>query len=174
MTTEERATLVQRLRDTRDELLAAVGGIDEDRAAARQQDRWSVRDCVEHLAITERGMLRMVQTAQPAGSVADRSRAEAAILDHGADRTRKATAPANALPTGRYETLAQAMDRFEEARARTIAFVEQCDYDLRSRVLDHPVSGRITALECLLLIVQHPRRHAAQIREMRGLTAASS
>ena len=115
--------------------------------------------------MAERGMLAMIGRATEPAEPGDRTAQEAKIADLGRNRERKLSAPEAAHPTGRYETLALALTRFQEARDRTIAFVEKSEDDLRGRLVHHPV-GDITARECLLLMIEHPRRHAMQIREI--------
>lgn len=172
MTSEDRASLVAELCATRDELLAGIDGVGEEQALRHPDGEWSIRDVVEHLAITERGMLRMITQAPVSTDVADRSAEEAAMLRWITDPEHKTKAPENAQPTGRYATLELAATRFKEARERTISFVEACADDLRGRMLDHP-RGHISGRECLILITYHPRRHTAQIRRLRGAAASA-
>ena len=171
MTPEERTSVTAELRVTRDELLASIEGVSEEQASRRPDGGWSILDVVEHLAITERGMLRMITQAPVSASGGDRAAEEAAMLSWITDPDHKSKAPENAEPKGRYATLELAATRFKEARERTIAFVEQCPDDLRGRMLDHP-RGHMSGRECLILITHHPRRHARQIQRLRSTAAA--
>lgn len=171
MTPDERAQLILELGESRKALTDALAGITEEEAARKPEGGWSILGCVEHLAMTERGMLAMISRATEPADPGDRSAQEARIRDLGANRERKLPAPEAAHPSGRYETLELALTRFQEARDRTIAYVEKCEDDLRGRIVHHPV-GDITARECLLLMIEHPRRHSAQIREI--ATAATA
>jgi len=173
MTDQDRKAYTGDLRATCAELFESIEGVSEDEAARRPEGGWSILDCVEHLAITERGMLRMITHASVSTEAEDRTEQEASILQYVSNLSRKAVAPASAAPNGRYPTLEQAAMRFREARERTIAFIEECPDDLRGRMLDHPF-GRITARECLILITYHPRRHASQIRGLREAAASRS
>jgi uncharacterized damage-inducible protein DinB len=170
MTNDDRASLIEQLRDSRDALLAAIADLSEEDASRKPASGWSVLDCVEHCAGAERGMLRMISESRAMAAAAgeDRTAQEASILVQGVNRERKLEAPEAARPTGRYATLAAAASKFTEARERTIAYVEQCQDDMRGRMVQHPVGGLISARECLLVMMQHPRRHAAQIREIRN------
>ena len=92
-----------------------------------------------------------------------------AELEHGAqttndDRLRHAR---------RFATLADAVESFLATREQTVRFVEACDEDLRARPMTHPLLGPINCHEALLSIAVHPRRHAAQVREI-GATLAGS
>src|ERR1039458_2550282 len=69
-------------------------------------------------------------------------------------------------PTGRFATLAEAVESFLATRERTVRFVETCDEDLRSKPMTHPLMGIVNCHEALLSIAVHPRRHALQISEI--------
>ena len=92
---------------------------------------------------------------------------EALIRTRAADRSRKVPAPEAAVPAGRYGTLAEALAAFEEARTRTVAYVEACDEDLRAKVTTHPILKAVTCHETLLMMAAHPERHAKQVIEIR-------
>jgi hypothetical protein len=113
-------------------------------------------------------MRGLVMTAQRSSEPVINSRRERAIIERGADRSRKVNAPDVALPRGRFLTLREAMGAFVESRDRTIQFVENCCDDLRTLLADHPVVGRVNGHETLLLIAVHPLRHAGQIEEILG------
>ena len=76
-------------------------------------------------------------------------------------------------PTGRFATLAEAVESFLATREQTVRFVEACDEDLRAKPMAHPLLGPINCHVALLLIAVHPRRHASQIREIRTTLAGS-
>jgi DinB superfamily len=167
MNDQERAAYVLLLSRTRDEFLASVSGITEEQSRQKPApDRWSIIECTEHVISAERGMLIMIsQRCTPRTTPApDR---EQDFLRHGADRTRKHVAPEQVRPTGRYATFAEAVEKFREHRANSIAFVSNCRNDLRAVEMEHPIGGKINAQECLAILAMHPARHAAQILEIR-------
>jgi uncharacterized damage-inducible protein DinB len=171
----ERAEIVRRLEESRDVLLAAVEGISDQEAAVRRTpERWSVAECVEHVAVVERRMLAMIRrhfTLLDA-PVETRER-EGKLLHVGSSRKRRFEAPPSAQPTGS-KLLSAALQDFMEARRASLAYISQTTDDLRARTVEHPVAGTITAQECLMLLVAHPARHAEQIREeIRGRSTQS-
>jgi ribosomal protein S18 acetylase RimI-like enzyme len=169
MDVEARQNLLRQLEIGKVELLAAVEGVTEEEAArAPGAGKWSVLECVEHVATAEDYLFSQIEAAQPAsGEVFNRDR-EARILVRGLDRSTKVTSPKEGLPAGRYASLAHAVGHFVESRARTIRFVESCEHDLRAQLTTHPIIGRANCYEMLLMMVLHPRRHAKQIAEIRG------
>ena len=169
MTSEERADLLARLAAGRDALAAALDGMTDAEAAARgPEGRWSALDNVEHVTLGEALMMRGVAAAVPIPGESAPGR-ENLIFARAQTRVRKVNAPEGTHPSGEYRTVAAALARFDEVRARTVAFVETCTHDLRLCPTTHPLMGPLTCMECLALIAAHPFRHAAQIRELRGI-----
>lgn len=167
MNESDRAQLLNELGRSREILRSALEGISEAQAQWKHEDQWSILECVEHLAITERGMLRLVTEGSSSPLPPDHAPREAAIRSMAADRVKKRSAPENARPTGRYPSLQLAAQRYEEARQRTIDYVAQCQDDLGTRRVNHPAFGVISARECLLVMIGHAERHAGQIQEIR-------
>jgi uncharacterized damage-inducible protein DinB len=173
MTDSERALVNEQLSAGRVALLVAIGGLSEAQATFKPSpEAWSILECLEHVAVSERQMLTMIERAeiaegqQPASLDGDRS-----FVSRAVDRARKFAAPDSASPKSRFATLEEARREFLENRGRTLAFVEQSPENLRERRVVHPTGGQIDAYRCLLLIAAHPSRHAAQILEVRGHTA---
>ncbi len=167
MEAAERLWAVERLRAGRDALLDAVRDVSDEQGKFKPaQDQWSIEEVVEHLATTEHGMYRLITAHfQPLDAPADRGREEA-FTRRGLDRSQKWDAPEHARPRGRYGCLSNALRQFRENRERTLAWMDGCEDDLRMRAVEHPV-GRISGHECLLLLINHPMRHADQIREIK-------
>ena len=151
-------------------LLDSLDGLDDAAAALRPgEGRWSVLECVEHVAVAEELLLSRLIAAIPAQPSRNEVR-ERAILERGADRTRRALAPEATRPIGRFSTLAEALSHFQEARQRTRRFLRECPADLRALTAVHPIIGPVNGYELVLILSQHPVRHAAQIREIRSET----
>jgi hypothetical protein len=168
MQPHENAAILQELAAGREVLLEALRGIpDELAAASPSPGRWSVVECVEHLAISEDFLLAGITGAQRSETPVVNPRREAAIMVRGLDRTTHVISPEVGRPTGRFSTLAEAVASFLATRKRTVRFVETCDEDLRARTMAHPLIGTINCHEALLVMAVHPRRHAVQIREIR-------
>ena len=169
MDVDERQKLVGELERGRKELLDAVDGL-TDEAAARvpEAGRWSVLECVEHVATAEDYLFSQIAAAQPAdGELLSRDR-EARILARGVDRSWKVSSPEAGLPHGRFGSLQEAVERFLASRERTMRFVANCEHDLRGKLTTHPIIGKANCYEMVLMMAIHPMRHAKQILEIRG------
>jgi DinB superfamily len=169
MVGSHRQEILQELKRGSDALREALDGVDEDLAICKPSPgRWSILECLEHLAVSEKFLMSRVREArrsdQPHGS---RLR-EKTILDRGADRTRPAKSPEVGRPNGRFQSLNQALSCFDSVRTETICFVEGFGDDLRFWLTDHPLMpGPVNCYEMLLVIAAHPVRHAKQIAEIR-------
>lgn len=164
----EKKEMLASLESGRGELLAALRGVTEEQAVRRPgPNRWSVLECVEHVALAEDFLFARILASEAVGSPVVNQRREAKIPKRGLDRSFKIEAPDPARPTGRFPTLAAAVAHFVESRDRTIQYVEACTEDLRARLTTHPLIGTVNCWENLLMIAMHPHRHAAQIREVK-------
>ena len=168
MNADEKQEMLKMLDTGRDALTAAVAGMPEDMASrSPEAGRWSVLECVEHVAIAEDYLLNQITTAIRADQPLIRKMREAAIRDRGPDRTRRVQSPAEAVPTGRFRTLAAALQHFTDKRAQTIRSVETYSDDPRAMRTSHPLMGPVNCYEMFLLMALHPIRHSKQIEEIR-------
>lgn len=163
----ERTSLVEQLRASRDTLLDCVAGVSEAQAKFKvTPEQWSIEDIVEHVAIAEHGMYRLITAHfEPLDTPADRGREEL-FAESGRNRSNRMNAPERVQPTGRYGSLASALQQFRENRERTITYIAGGDDDLRMRATQH-LLGRLSCQECLMILIAHPIRHADQILEIR-------
>ena len=163
----DRDQLLERLNFGRDEFLAALDGVTEEEAAAKPVNGWSILECVEHVAIVEENLRsRLMEHSTPTDHEMPRQR-EALIVTRAADRVRKVPAPEGAQPSGRFASLSEAVESFCRSREQTIAYIASCHEDLRRLSTEHPLIGRVSGQEMLLMMIGHPFRHAGQVRELR-------
>lgn len=167
MTNDERSALIEQLRQGPNLLAAELEGVSEQDARRRAApDVWSVLDCVEHIAAGESLLFRLISTSSTPAEPGRESR-EDRFLHHMQKRSRKFQAPEELRPTGRFATLADALQSFTERREGTVRYIENAGDDLRGRMTTHPVAGEITCRECLAMLIGHPLRHLDQIREIK-------
>lgn len=168
MNERDRQIILEEFNKSREELHAALAALTQDELGAAREGRWSPVRIVEHIAITEENLLRLGQQAQPGPAVPNPVR-EAKIIDKGLDRTRFIAAPDGVRPPEDLRDVAAALERFNRARAATLAWIENYQGDPRAAFTTHPmVRGPVNCYEMMLLIAIHTRRHALQITESRG------
>jgi DinB family protein len=166
-----RAALIKRLQETGDIFLAGVSGVTETQAKFKPAaNRWSIEECAEHIALVENGLLlRLSQQATPSDRV-ERPERQAELGKLGADRATKRQAPEAVRPTGRFGSLAGALEQFVANRERTMMYLRQCQDDLHARTVVHPI-GLMTCHELVVLMSAHTLRHLDQIREIQRTAA---
>jgi hypothetical protein len=169
MNAQDRQELLESLARGRQALLESLEGVSAETAErAPEPGKWTIHECVEHLAVSEDHLLARILEAAPRDSRAIDPRREELIRVRAVDRSRRFESPPAARPAGRFPTLAAALKHFLAGRERTVRFVESCGDDLRSQIAIHPLIGPATCYEMLLLIAAHPLRHAQQIEEIKS------
>ena len=171
LTPTDREKGVQYLEKTRDGVVAATKGLSDSQMKFKPApDRWSVAETLEHIALAEDFLMQNVTEnvmKAPAG-LADRDTAkiDAMVLAMVPDRSHKAQAPPQLVPTGRWSP-SETLDHFLKSRARTITFLKSTP-DLREHVADSPIGQPMDAYEWLLFIAAHSERHTKQIDEVKA------
>jgi uncharacterized damage-inducible protein DinB len=169
-------TLLQLLHGSREHFISSFADVtDADSRRKPAESSWCILETVEHLAMAETYMLRLItEMRRPkTPSLPDREQVFLTVI---ADRSRKSQAPEPSQPAGRFASLDDAAARFRTSRDRAIQFVEQCNEDLRATEVTHPhpAAGIVSTFEMLIIMAQHAERHALQIEEIKntlGITA---
>lgn len=167
----EREKAIELLQQTEAGVFDAVKGLSPEQLNYKPAaDKWSVAECVKHIAAAEKLLWAMAEPAlsQPPNP---EKRAEIKFSDDDLvkaveDRSHKsktfdALEPANSP----YKTVADALEAFKANREKLIAFVKNTDADLRNHVLVLPV-GTYDYYQFILLIAAHSNRHTQQIWEV--------
>jgi hypothetical protein len=166
----DRDKAVQYLEQTRDAIVASVKGLSDAQLNFKAgPDRWSVAQTLEHIALAEDMLLKNVEynvmKAGPGASDRDTAKIDNMVLEMIPDRSHKAQAPAELVPTGRW-TPAETLDHFLDSRAKTIAYLENTP-DLRAHATDSPIGQQLDGYEWILFIAAHSQRHTEQIDEVK-------
>ena len=165
MVKAERDFLLLYLAASRERLLNTVNGLTKEQTRFRAaRDRWSVADCVEHVTIVEKAVLKKIQSMvlsqhqpEPTATTPDD-----AILSGVSNRSPRCTAPAEALPRRRWTEVGELLRQFEAARERSLRFVAVTQSDLRAYFFAHPQFGELDCYQWLLFLGAHAERHARQ------------
>jgi len=162
---------VKYLEQTRDGVADAVKGLSEAQLKFKPgPDRWSVAEVLEHIALVEDGLFQNVTNKvmkAPAGAAdRDPTKLDSLVLAALPDRSHKAKAPPEFVPTGRW-TANEALDHFVKARQNTIEFLQSTP-DLRAHVAESPLGQPLDAYEWILFIGGHSARHTKQILEVKA------
>jgi hypothetical protein len=168
MNAADREQILRLIAESDAALVAAAAGVSDDSARRRPEpESWSVLECVEHVVLVEDSVFARISVQSTPGAPPAEPRREGQILRGMTNRERKFPAPEHAEPTGRYSSLAEALQEFRKRRVRTVAYIEQYRDDPRNRTSLHPVIGPISCQEMFLVLALHPARHALQVLEAR-------
>ena len=174
MASQGRSEIVQTLENSRRELVAAVESVSDFQASASPgTERWSILECLEHIAAVEERFLKRLEQAERTAQPSSDKQREAELSAMVKSRAKPSQAPEPVRPAGRFTTLAQALEHVNAVRARTIQFAEERGQDLYSLTAEHPRFGPRNGVEILLIISGHTQRHADQIREAKAAVAKS-
>jgi DinB superfamily len=133
-------------------------------------DRWSIAECMEHIAAAEdyiRGMVESGVMKAPAVPGRDIAAIDAGIIANVPERKNKVQAPEAIKPTNRFGSPQASIDHFVESRATTENFLKSTP-GLRDHAADSPTGQKWDAYEFILLIAAHSERHTNQIKEVKA------
>lgn len=171
LTAEERAHLIQLLRDSQDEFLRLTAGLTDAQWTTKPTpDQWSVQEAAEHLVVGEKGLLAKAKEAlagPPHQDWEEQDARKTRFLDRALpDRSHKVTAPEPLRPH-RAWTREESIALYQRGRAHTIQFVTEIDGPLKDHTAEHPfpVFNTLNAYQWLLYIPLHNIRHNQQIAE---------
>jgi len=168
MSAEDRQHLVVHLQMTEQWLSDEVRGLSTAQVNFRPgPDRWSVRECVSHLAVAEpdywRDFMDAVKSAPRAGKS---TLTDADILWYGIDRVQHTKTGGGHEKVERYPELGPALADFHKLRKTMLEYVKTTNDDLRGHLF-----GQQEVIDCwqwMLEISTHSQRHILQIREVKA------
>ena len=171
LTKKERKSAVQLLKSTEKELFRTLKGLTDAQLKYKPApDRWSIEECVIHIATTEEMLWQMTDAAlkQPANPEkrADIKVSDEEIVKMVENRTEKRKTFDNLKPeNSKYKTLDAALEALKASRNSLERYLRSTDDDLRNHVLTLPF-GQIDSYQMILFMAGHTNRHTQQIQEV--------
>ena len=153
-------------------IASATRGMTADELTRHSEGKWCAAEILEHLYLTyagtQKAFERCLQAGKPLGGVPTFKQkvAVTAVTECGYfPRGRKS--PDQVLPRGM--TAEKVVAEIGPRIAAMDAVITQCEerYGARTRVLDHPILGPLTARQWRKFHLAHGRHHVKQIREHR-------
>ncbi|MDQ0417186.1 putative damage-inducible protein DinB [Croceifilum oryzae] len=130
---------------------------------------WSIAQVLEHLILAEGFIVSMISKLAKGHEVTNIPDKPIHFI---ADRSRKAPAPDSMKPTKDYYAKEELIQKLEQTRKRTHAFIEEHDEEeLSKRSMPHPALGDMNLKQYIEFIALHEQRHLAQIREVKEAIA---
>jgi len=173
LTPQEREFATQFMITTRDTLLMDVKGLTPAQLNFKADStRWSIAQCVEHIALAEAALTMAYQ--QGLNTPADPSKKDSVkytdqqIIHFLTDRSRKFQAPEMLKPVGTFGSFQTSLDSFVARRNRNIEFVKTTQADLRDHFVTFPGVGVVDDYQVILFMVSHSKRHTLQLEEVKA------
>jgi hypothetical protein len=161
MTSEDREHLLVHFQMTDQMLAEEVRGLSPVQLEYRASpDRWTIRECVSHLAVAEPDYWQdlMKAVAGPANMSGKKSaNSDADILWYGIDRVVHTRTGGGHEKVDTYKNLGDALSRFQALRATMIEYIKSTNDDLRAHAF-----GSKSPIDCwqwMLEISTHAERH---------------
>jgi len=170
---KERKSGISILKETRDDAMNATKGLSESQLNYKiTPERWSVKECMYHIAGAEKLLWTMFETAMKAPANPEK-RSEIKVTDEQVvkmveDRTVKAQAPEPIQPknTG-FTSLETALEDFKKNRGEHIKYLKNSTEDLRNHAIQMPF-GYIDGYQFILFMAAHSNRHTQQMNEVKA------
>jgi hypothetical protein len=173
ITDRERETALALLARSRTAVLNAVDGVTEQQGRWKPApDRWSILEYIEHLAVSDDGLVALVKRSLEAPAHIEtedeRKAREQKIretpLSRGVNH-----APDHLKPVQRFDSLVDAVNAFLAARERTIDYAQSTTDELRSHFAPHAVLGQLDGYQWLCGNARHAETHARHVVEIRAM-----
>lgn len=172
VTAAERDKALSYLESTKQGVIDATKGLSEAQFNFTSAPyRWSVAQCLEHIALAEdfiRGLVvDKVMKAPPRPGGEDVAAIDALVLQSVPDRSQKRQAPEPIQPSNHFGSPQNSLQHFLESRTTTEDFLNTTA-GLRDHAIMSPVGKNTDGYEFVLLIAAHSERHTKQILEVKA------
>ena len=136
------------------------------------EDKWSVKDCIYHIAASEKMLWGMHEASMKAAATPekkeDRTLSDEEVIKRIESRENKVKtfAPLEPQNTG-YKSAEEALNDFKATRTAHIKYIKATSEDLRNHFVQMPF-GLLDCYQLCLMISAHTSRHTQQLIEVKG------
>lgn len=170
---EERKFASGLMKDTYKDALKATKGLSDAQLNFKASpEKWSVKECFYHIAVTEKGLWGMLESALKSPANPEK-RTEIKVTDEQfikmlEDRSNKVktSEPFEPKNSG-FNSLDEAMADFKMSRTAHIKYMKTSTEDMRNHVVQMPF-GWIDCYQLYLMIAAHSNRHTQQMNEVKA------
>jgi hypothetical protein len=173
ITSKERRFLIEELKESKTSLQKSVKGLtDEQLAFKASPGTWSIKECLQHVALAENNLWNIAAAALKKTATPD-EKTQAKVTDEQVlklltARDKKLQAPESFTPVkANWKTADETLDAFKEKRALLVKYAKTSTEDMRNHIVQMPI-GTIDAYQMLLYISAHTKRHTLQIEEVKA------
>ncbi|WP_158085460.1 DinB family protein [Niastella vici] len=170
---KERKDALKLLKDTEQGVKDQVKGLTEAQLKFKPgPDRWSIEECVKHIAKSEEMLWQMMDSVMKGAATPDK-RSEIKLTDEQLiqrieDRSTKVKTMEKLKPENiPLKNTEEALASFTKDREKLIEYVKSTESDLRNHTVAFPF-GTIDSYQMILFIAAHSNRHTQQIMEVKA------
>lgn len=170
---KERKSVLKEMKDSKTEILKSVKGLTEKQLNFKgSPDRWSIKECMYHIAISEKNLWDKLETAMKKPANPDKrpeiNFTDEQLIKKMEDRSVKGQAAETFEPKNtNYKTIDEAINDFKNRRNNHIKYLKATTEDLRNHVVEMRY-GWIDCYQLCLKIAAHSNRHYRQINEIKA------
>lgn len=173
LTAEERKFAIDYFSKTKERLLNDIKGLSYTQLNFKADStRWSVAQCVEHIALAESLIWQWIYgTTKQAPTPEKKSEmkfTDEQLIQITIDRSKKFKAPEALQPVGKFDNMDEALKNYISRRDSTIAYIGSTQDDLKNRYIAHPAMGTLSLYQALLFLAAHNERHTLQLEEVKA------
>lgn len=169
ITKEERKKSLDLLIESQAKLSRITKGLTEEQLSFKPaDDRWSIKNNVDHLVNVENRVWDIVNKSLKVSGEGQKSEiSDEEFIRRLSTREVNFKAPKILQPMDeKYATFGDALKAFAESRARTIDFMKSTQENLRGHFSQNPVYGNLDAYQWTLHVSAHAYRHIEQVEEI--------
>jgi hypothetical protein len=168
ITQGDRDRILSYYHSTRKQVLDAVAGLTDAQWKFKPaDDKWSIRDVIEHLTLSEEGITAFATTGlRKSLSKPDAKIEDAKLVAMMNDRSKPAQAPEMLRPSGKWADTRAMVNDFKARRDKNLAWLRSTQEPLRDTYTKFPI-GIVDTYQALLMVPAHNERHLAQIDEVK-------
>ena len=172
---KERKFAADHLKNTKTAFQDAIKGLSASQLDYKPAaDKWSVKECVYHIAISEKNLWAMLEKSMKEPATPEKKK-DLKVTDEqvikmieSRENKVKTFAPFEPQNTG-YKTLEEAIDDFKNNRTAHIKYIKATSEDLRNHFVQMPF-GLLDCYQLCLMISSHTNRHTQQLNEVKADT----
>jgi uncharacterized damage-inducible protein DinB len=170
---KERSYATKLLKETEKGLKDQIKGLSEAQLKFKPAaDRWSIEDCVKHLAASEDMFWEMMEGTVKSPANPEK-RGEISVTDEQLvqkieDRTKKVKTTEKLMPENiSYKDTDEAFESFKKKRDKLMEYVKSTNDELRNHIATTPL-GMVDSYQLILFTAAHTNRHTQQIIEVKA------
>lgn len=172
---KERKFAADHMKITKSDLQETIKGLNKAQLNYKPtSDKWSVQECIYHIAIAEKNLWAMLEKSMKEAATPEKKKdlkvTDEQVVKMIEDRTNKVkTFPSFEPKNTPYKSLDDALNDFKATRAAHIKYMKATSEDLRNHFVQMPF-GILDCYQLCLMISAHTNRHTQQINEVKSGT----